>query len=196
MVLPYRYGWQASLIGIGLALLILTGFQLSRSEDGLELATMWTGRASALLFLPILAARPLVDLYGPKRWGPLLRQRSGLGQILAGNHHIHMILLTVYLIGEGAPATAWFYNPGLYIYGILIGMHVTSFPTVQRKLSKTLVNRLHWIGLYAIGAAFFETLILSTIMGTESGAFRWSYLVLFFGVLAIRTIAFLKKRKI
>lgn len=194
MVFPYKYSLRASLLGVLLAAITWLVFRFSHPVDGLRLATMWTGRISALIFLPVLVARPLADLFGPGRFGALLRHRSGLGQILAGNHHIHMILLTVYLIGEGAPAQTWFYNPGLYIYGLLIAMHVTSFPSVQSKLSKTLVNRIHWIGLYALTAAFFVTLILSLFMGEESGVFRWSYAVLFVIAFAIRGVAYIKRK--
>lgn len=193
MVLPYAYSVRASLAGFVLAVTILVGFMIWDADDGLHLATRWTGRASALIFLPIFVARPLIDLFGPKYFAWLIRHRSGLGQALASNHHIHMVILTVYLIGEGAPASAWFHNPGLYIYGFLIAMHVTSFPSVQKKISKTFLNRLHWFGLYALASAFFGTLILSIFLGEEGGAFRWTYMLLFFTALGLRAFSFISK---
>jgi len=164
-------------------------------EEPLRRATNFTGRASALLFLPVFIARPLVDIFGAARFGKLLRKRAFLGLTLAGNHHVHMILLTVLLVGEGAGITAFIFNPGLYIYGVLILMNITSFTSVKRRLSAKTINRIHWIGLYALAAAFFETLILSVFMGVEGGAFRWVYTGLFFTALGIRGYAGLKQKR-
>jgi len=196
MVLPYQHPWKSLAFGIALGLAILGVCYAVLEETALQMATRWTGRASALLFLPVFIARPLVDLFGGKTAGPLLRHRSGIGLTLAGNHHVHMVLLTIYLLGEGRSAASLFANPGLYIYFALIAMNVTSFPRLARALPRPLVRWIHFIGLYALAIAFFETLILSQFMGEETGVFRMAYAAVFFVGLLVRLVAGVKRGRV
>lgn len=193
MVLPYRHPWKALALGCLIAFITFGICYLSFDEAALQMATRWTGRISAVLFLPVFIARPLVDLLGAQAAGSLLRNRSGIGLALAGNHHVHMVLLTIYLLREGAKAADFYTNPGLYIYVILIAMNVTSFPRIARAMPKPAVRWIHLIGLYALAVAFFETLILSQLLGEETGSFRITYAIIFFVCIAIRTAAGIKR---
>ncbi len=193
MVFPYSHPWKALGLGVVTGLATLAAMHVLFDDTALQMATRWTGRISALLFLPVVVARPLVDMFGSKRFGALLRQRAGFGLVLAGNHHVHMVLLTVYLIGEGAAASDFYLNPGLYIYFLLVGMNVTSFPKLAKTLPRSFVRWLHVVGLYALAAAFFSTLLLSQLTGEETGWFRLSYLIVFALCFAIRFAAALKK---
>ncbi len=193
MVFPYKHPWKAVGLGVAIAFATIAVTQLLLDETALQMATRWTGRISAMLFIPVLLARPLVDLFGAKRFGSLLRQRAGFGLTLAGNHHVHMILLTVYLIGEGAAASDFYLNPGLYIYFVLVGMNVTSFPKLAKTLPRIFVKWLHIVGIYALAAAFFTTLILSQITGEETGTFRLAYAIIFALCFALRIAAWAKR---
>ncbi|MEO9462534.1 MAG: hypothetical protein ABJ242_07355 [Marinomonas sp.] len=195
MVFPYKHPWKALGLGVAIAFATIAATHALLDETALQMATRWTGRISALLFIPVLLARPLVDLFGGQRFGFLLRQRARFGLTLAGNHHVHMVLLTVYLMGEGAPASDIYLNPGLYIYFVLIGMNITSFPKLAKALPKSFVKWLHIIGIYALAAAFFSTLILSQITGEDSDAFRLTYAIVFALCFAVRIAAGTKRLK-
>lgn len=195
MVLPTKYPLRATLSGVLIAIFIWGAASIFVQDESLRLATSYTGRLSALLFLIIFTARPLVDLYGPNRFGGLLRLRGSFGLILAGNHHVHMVILTLLLLGENAPLTSFILNPALYIYLLLVVMNITSFPSVKHRLKKGVIDKIHFVGLYALGIAFFETLVLSVIMGSEGGYFRHLYALLFFIALGIRIAAFLQNQR-
>lgn len=195
MVFPNKYSMRATILGVILAISIWLLCLVVFKSDQLRLATSYTGRVSAILFLPVFVARPMVDLFGQTRFGILMRQRSSFGLALAGNHHIHMILLTVYLIGEGAGKEAFLLNPGLYIYFLLVLMNVTSFPSSRKILSKRTINIIHIAGLYALAIAFFETLVLSVFTGQEGGVFRLIYSGLFLLAIGIRVAAKISNKK-
>lgn len=194
MVLPYRFPFRALILGGLLGLSILGACYAAGLYEPLRIATRWTGRMSALLFIPIFVARPLVTLLGNGRAGKLLRHRAGLGLVLAGNHHVHMVLLFILLTGEGATWVDFLSNPGLYIYGLLIVMNVTSFPAIARTLPRQVVRWLHRVGIYALAGAFFSTLTLSIITGEEDGLFRYCYSIVFVLCLLIRLLADLSER--
>ena len=194
MVFPYKHPWKATLLGVALAIFIWLSCVVFLTTDQLQLSTRYTGRASGLLFLPVFIARPLVDIFGQARFGNLLRQRAALGLLLAGNHHVHMILLTVYLIGEGVGLTAFTLNPALYIYILLLMMNLTSFPLARAIFSRKTINLIHTVGLYALAIAFFETLVLSVFTGEETGVFRIGYSFLYLSALVIRITAFLMNK--
>lgn len=189
MVLPYKYPLRALAIGVALGLSILGACYAAGVEDPLRTATRFTGCASALLFLPVFIARPLVTIFGGARAGGLLRHRAGLGVALAGNHHVHMGLVAMVLVSDGATMREVIANPALYIYGLLILMNVTSFPAIARRWPREAVRWVHLIGLYALAVAFFETLVLSLITGAEGGVFRFGYAIAFVLCVLIRIFA-------
>lgn len=195
MVHRYKHPLKATLIGIALALLILAACQIIFSQEPLRLATLYTGRASALLFLPVLAARPLTQLFKASIFKSLMRQRAAFGLILAGNHHVHMVLLTLYLVGEGMGPLVFFLNPGLYIYVLLILMNLTSFPKARKWVSKKTIDRIHWIGLYALSAAFLQTISLNVITGDKVGIFYWVFTAAIIAAFGVRVAAKIRQRK-
>lgn len=196
MVHPYRHVLKATLAGIILALIISAASQLLFPEEALRRATLYTGRASALLFLPVFAARPLTHLFKAPIFKTLMRQRAAFGLILAGNHHVHMVLLTIYLVGEGMGPLVFFLNPGLYIYGLLILMNLTSFPKARKWVSTKTIDRLHWIGLYALSAAFLQTISLNVITGDKEGYFYWVFTAAILAAFGLRIAAKLGSLKL
>lgn len=192
MVIPYATPWRALALGVAIGVTTLVATRFLFDDSALQMATRWTGRLSALLFIPVLAARPAVDLFGARMFGALLRQRAGIGLALAGNHHVHMVLLTIYLLGEGAQAPDFYLNPGLYIYIVLVGMNVTSFPNAARALPPSVIRWLHLVGIYALALAFFTTVIFSQLTDDASNVFRVAYGVLFALCFGLRVAARLK----
>lgn len=195
MILPYKYPLCALTLGVALGLSIIGACYVAGLGDPLRTATRVTGCASALLFLPVFIARPLVTLFGGASAGGLLRHRAGLGVALAGNHHVHMGLVAMVLASDGATLGDVIANPALYIYVLLILMNVTSFPSLARKFPRGAVRWLHLIGMYALAVAFFETLVLSLITGAEGGGFRLGYAIIFVVCVLIRVFSGLYGRR-
>ena len=189
MVYRYKHPFVATVSGVAAGIAVWLLCELVYADDGLRTATRYTGRLSGLLFLFVFIARPMVDLFSTSRTGWMVRLRPAVGLMLAGNHHVHMVLLTVLLIGEGESWVSFVTNPGLYIYFILIAMNVTSFPQMRKHVSMQSINLIHLAGLYALAAAFFQTLVLSVFLGEEGGLFRMAYLVMFIAAVAIRAAA-------
>lgn len=178
-----------------MGLLIYAAVALSPGEEPLRMATVYTGRASAILFLFIFLARPASQLFSGPGFKTLLRRRPALGYMLAGNHHVHMILLTIFLVGEGEGPATFFLNPGLYIYGLLIAMNLTGFEFVKCRLSKTAIDRIHVLGLYALAAAFAQILSLKLLSPDTRGIFYAVFTAILIAGFILRITAYFKTRK-
>ncbi len=153
--------------------------------EGWHLATRWTARLSAFIFLSAFLARPLVHLAPSPTTRAMLRERRGIGLGFAGAHTVHLAAILTYLANGGPTPAIIIPVMGGIAYFLIALMALTSNDRSQRALGRNW-KRIHTVGIYYIWM-FFTFIYLRHLSRDE--AIYYVMTALFFVALAIRLAA-------
>lgn len=162
------------------------------AEQGWQLATRWTARASFPLLIVAYSASSLARLWPSSTTGALLRQRRWWGLGFAACHSAHLCALINYFsaLGESIPPVA-LYGGGA-AYAVMYAMALTSFPAAQRAMG-VWWKRLHKGGIHLLWLVFAFA-YAGKAFAAESRAIGLTFGAVAIAALALRIAAWRKAR--
>jgi methionine sulfoxide reductase heme-binding subunit len=124
--------------------------------EGWHLATRWTARLSAFVFLTAFLARPLTRIVPSQATLTLLRERRGIGLGFAGAHTVHLAAILTYFAKGGIRPPIFVPILGGIGYLLIWSMAATSNDRAVHALGRNW-KRLHTFGIYYIWIVFLFT---------------------------------------
>ncbi len=171
---------------------VLTIFELNGTDqETVTLTLRLTAFSSLLIFLLLFIARPLRQLLDSPLTRTLKENRRYFGIALAGSHTVHLVLIVIYVFGEGVPFQTLFI--GGVAYAFLYLMLITSFDAPAAAIGAVAWRRLHKAGLYWIGGTFTFTLSKNFIANPSSRVHQIIVASILVAI-SVRVIAYLKHR--
>ncbi len=143
----------------------------------------WT---AILIYLVVFVARPLKQLSGSPATRKLLRNRRYYGIALAAVMTVHLVLLLI--VNDKA-----LNFPGAVVYGLLYLMLFTSFDSSPARLGPRNWRILHKTGLYALGIAYFST-VVGAFLKSPLDPVYLTLVLLMLAAVAVRATAHWKGR--